>query len=146
MKKTDDPYLGLANMMVKTSKQNGLQQGCVFGEIVTPPPDIKILYNGMTLDSTYFYLDEYCLPGHYREVRGHIVSATQNRSGGSGDAAYESHNHDIDNDYTATLITTDTWHIGDKVAMLPIYSSDDMQSAQQFLILARIIRLDGVII
>ena len=144
MKKTSDPFQHLSELISVAAKRNGLQQGCVFGEIVTPPPNIEILYNGMTLPASYFYIDEYCLPNHYREVKGHIISATQYRAGGSGQAAYESHNHNIHNDYTATLITTDTWNVGDKVAMMPIYSSDDMQSAQQFLIFARVVRLDGV--
>jgi hypothetical protein len=42
------------------------------------------------------------------QLKGHLVSATQNRAGGSGDAAYQSHNHDIDNDYTDSVIYTDT--------------------------------------
>lgn len=146
MKKTADPYQGLAGIIVSSARRNGLQQGIVIGEILSPPPTLVVLYNGMHLDATHLWIDEYCLPGHTRHIRGHIVSATQDRGGGSGDAAYESHNHDIDNDYTASVIYTDTWHAGDKVAMLPIYGEDDLQTVKQFIIIARLVRLDGVMI
>ena len=59
-----------------------------------------------------------------------------------GDAAYESHNHDIDNDYTASIIYTDTWQIGDKVLMIPIMG-DDNKTVKQFWILSKGKRLDG---
>ncbi len=146
MKKNDDPYKDLANIMIRTAMRNGLQPGAVIGEVLTPPPNLVVLYNGLHLDASYFWIDEYMLQDHTRHVKGHIVSATQDRGGGSGDAAFQSHNHDIDNDYTASVIYTDTWHVGDKLAMLPVFSSDDMQTAQQYIIFARIVRLDGVVI
>lgn len=80
----------------------------------------------------------------YRNIQGRYedISATQNRGGGSGDSAYESHNHDINNDYTASIIYTDTWQIGDKVLMIPIMG-DDNKTVKQFWILSKGKRLDG---
>lgn len=143
-RKTDDPYKQLAELMTSNAKRNGLQQGCIIGEVVQAPPDLIVMADGMPIDKSHLWIDEYCLLDHLRTVKGHIVSETQNRGGGSGDAAYESHNHPIDNDYTASLIYTDTWEVGDKVALLPIYSSDDMQTAQDYIVfIRRLVRLDG---
>lgn len=143
MKKTDDPYSGLSKMLHGIGKREGIQPGIGIGVIVTPPPAIQVAYNGMTLNASDLYVDEYWIQGHTRTHKGHIVSATQYRAGGSGMAEYQSHNHDIDNDYTDTQTKTDTWHVGDKVALLPVYSAQDMKSAQQYIVLAKLVRLDG---
>lgn len=145
MKKTDDPFKAFAGILTNTARKNGLQQGAVIGEIVQAPPDIVVLYNGMQIDKRFLWIDEYMLQNHTRAIKGHLVSATQNRAGGSGDAAFQSHNHDIDNDYTASIIYTDTWHVGDKVAMLPVYGND-LKTAAEYIIFARIVRLDGAVI
>ena len=70
----------------------------------------------------------------------HLVSATQNRAGGSGDAAYQSHNHDIDNAYTDSVIYTDTLKPGMYVAIMPMLINDRIQ---QYIILDEIVRIDG---
>ena len=93
------------------------------GIVVQPPPDIVVKWNNIELTKENIYIAEYLLVGYRREARGHIVSATQNRSGGSGDAAYASHNHDIDNDYTDDIIYTDTLKPGDLVSVLPCAGS-----------------------
>lgn len=141
MKNANDPYNGLLQLM-RDSAANGLQATAAIGEILTPPPNISVSYNGMTLTAQYLWIDEYWLQEHTRHARGHIVSATQNRSGGSGMAAYESHNHDINNDYTDSIIYTDTWAVGDKVLMVPIVGQDN-KTAEQFVILCKLKRLDG---
>ena len=81
------------------------------------------------------------LVGYERTAKGHIVSATQNRGGGGGYAAFESHNHDIDNDYTDNIVYTDTLKAGDYVSIMPMMSEDG--SSQQYIILDKIVRLDG---
>ena len=98
MKNADDPYKGLLKIF-QSAASVSLQATAVIGEIIEPPPNIKISYNGMTLNAQYLWIDEYWLQGHTRHAKGHIVSCTQPRAGGGGDAAYASHNHDIDNDY-----------------------------------------------
>lgn len=142
MKRAEDPYKGLLKLMGNIGKSSGLQATPVIGEIITPPPALTVSYNGMALDSKYLWIDEYWLQGHTRNARGHIISATQNRSGGSGDPAFASHNHDIDNDYTDSIIYTDTWQNGDKVLMIPIVGQDQ-KSVEQFVILCKLKRLDG---
>lgn len=91
--------------------------------IIVQPPDIVVKWNNIELTKENIYIAGYLLVGYRREARGHIVSATQNRSGGSGDAAYASHNHDIDNDYTDDIIYTDTLKPGDLVSVLPCAGS-----------------------
>lgn len=135
MKKNDDPYAGLSKMLHGIGKRTGIQPGIGVGVIVSPPPSIQVAYNGMILDAADLYVDDYWIPGHQR----HMVGETSYRAGGSGMPAYESHNHPIDNDERFT----DTWQAGDKVALLPIYSALDMQSAQQYIVLAKLRRLDG---
>lgn len=142
MKKTEDPYKAMLTLFRNVGGNAGLQSTAQIGTIVNPPPEIKVQWNGMLLDKKWFYIDDYWLQGHIRQIKGHIVSATQNRGGGGGDAAYESHNHDIDNDYTASIIYTDTWQIGDKVLMIPIMG-DDNKTVKQFWILSKGKRLDG---
>lgn len=93
------------------------------GIVVQPPPDIVVKWNNIELTKENIYIAEYLLVGYRREARGHIVSATQPRGGGSGDAAYASHNHDIDNDYTDDIIYTDTLKPGDLVSVLPCAGS-----------------------
>lgn len=141
MKNADDPYKGLLKIF-QSAASVSLQATATIGEIIEPPPNIKISYNGMTLNAQYLWIDDYWLQGHTRHAKGHIVSATQPRAGGSGDSAYASHNHDIDNDYTDSIIYTDTWHTGDKVLMIPIVGHDG-KTAEQFVVLAKLKRLDG---
>lgn len=143
MRKTEDPFTRLAGVFSKIAKTNGLQNGAAIGKIITPPPEIQVEYNGMILGKTRLWIDEYWLQGHTRTARGHIVSATQNRAGGSGDPSFASHNHDIDNDYTDTIIYTDTWKPGDLVELTPIYSTRDQKAGQQFIISKKLVRLDG---
>lgn len=141
MKNANDPYNGILDLMNKMAC-NGLQATAAIGEVLSTPPNIAIGYNGMTITSQYLWIDEYWLQGHTRHAKGHIVSATQNRAGGGGDAAYASHNHDIDNDYSDSIIYTDTWRVGDKVLMIPI-CGQDRKTAEQFAILCKLKRLDG---
>lgn len=142
MQSTDDPYKGLAGLFSRMAARNGRQPGACIGRIVSPPPALKVAVNGMVLDSKYFWVDEYYVQGHTRRHRGHIVSETQPRAGGSGDPEFASHTHDIDNDYTDTETLTDTWKAGDFVFLLPILG-DDKQTAEQFIIWGRAVRLDG---
>lgn len=142
MKKTEDAYKGMLKLFKDIGGNAGLQSMPQIGTIVSPPPEIKVQWNGMLLDKKWFYIDDYWLQGHTRQIKGHIVSATQNRSGGGDDAMFASHNHDIDNDYTASIIYTDTWHVGDKILMIPIQGSDN-KTVKQFWILSKGKRLDG---
>lgn len=89
------------------------------GIVVQPPPNFIIKANNIELTKENAYISKRLLVGYERAARGHLVSATQNKSGGSGDNAYESHNHDIDNDYTENFIYTDTLKVGDWVSVLP---------------------------
>ena len=106
---------GVAQSHVPTAQSVGI--------VVAPPPDIIVRWILFELSRDFFYIAVFLLIGYRREARGHIVSATQNRSGGAGDAAYASHNHDIDNDYTDDIIYTDTLKPGDLVSVLPCAGS-----------------------
>lgn len=95
------------------------QSACI-GIVVVPPPEIQVRANNIILTKEDIYIAEYLLIGYERTAKGHIKSATQNRAGGNGDAMYESHNHDIDNNYTDNIIYTDTLKKGDMVSLIPI--------------------------
>ncbi|MGE1061798.1 DUF2577 domain-containing protein [Megasphaera paucivorans] len=112
-------------------------QGIMVGIITAPPPDIKVMVNNIELTKDDIYISEYLLIGYERTAKGHLVSATQDRSGGSGDAAYESHNHDINNEYTDTIVYTDTLKVGDRVSVIPVYGQD----AQLYIIEDKVVKL-----
>lgn len=105
------------------------------GKVLSPPPDMRVAWNNIILEKEQIYLNEYWIPGHTRTHKGHIVSATQNRAGGSGAPAFESHNHDIDNDYTDEETLTDTLKPGDLVSVYP------QRGGQLFLIENKVVKL-----
>lgn len=107
------------------------------GIVIEPPPNFRIKANNIELTKENAYISKRLLPDYYREAKGHIVSATQNKSGGSGDAQYESHNHDINNDYTMTFIYTDTLKVGDLVSIIPCEGIE----GQTYLINEEVVRL-----
>lgn len=134
MSKTENPFKAIVDMNKKMAQKAALQPTAVIGVIVSPPPDIRIKYNGYVLNSAFLWIDEYWIPGHTR----HMVGSTEVASGGSGDAEYASHKHPIDNDEQLT----DTWKVGDRVLMMPIVG-DDNRTTKQFAVLCKLKRLDG---
>lgn len=134
----EDPFIALYGMMQSAGGQSS--PTATIGTIITPPPEITISYNGFTLNKNDIYINNWLLKDYYREYKGHIKSATQDRSGGSGDAQYESHNHDIDNDYTLTSYTTDTLKKNDKVLLLPMTAEDG--STQKYVVMCKIVNSD----
>lgn len=97
------------------------------GKVLTPPPNLSVEWNNIVITKEQIYLNEYWLPGHTR----HIVGETDFRGGGSGDPAYESHNHPIDNDET----WTDTLKPGDFVSVYP------QEGGQLFIIENKLVKL-----
>ena len=134
-----NPYIEMLDIM--SGVANNIQVPTIqIGTILASPPAIKVSYKGIVLEPEELYISEYLLTEYERQTRGHLVSATQNREGGSGDAQYASHNHDINNDYTESIITTDTLVPGDKVAIMPCVSEDGTK--QSYIILDKIVRPD----
>lgn len=107
---------------VHSIASDAIPQGLMIGVVEAPPPALVVRVNTIMITHEEIYLNDYWKIGHHREAKGHIVSATQNRAGGSGMAEFASHNHDIDNDYTDTINMTDTLRIGDLVTVHPIHS------------------------
>lgn len=97
--------------------QGDLPRGAQVGIVVSPPPSLVVKMNNIEITAKDVYCSRYLLPGYTR----HMVGQTNNRGGGSGDAAYESHNHPIDNDET----WTDTLKPGTLVILIPIYGQDE---------------------
>ncbi|SFH81766.1 Protein of unknown function [Megasphaera elsdenii] len=97
--------------------QGDLPRGAQVGIVVSPPPSLVVKMNNIEITAKDVYCSRYLLPGYTR----HMVGQTNNRGGGSGDAAYESHNHPIDNDET----WTDTLKPGTLVLLIPIYGQDE---------------------
>lgn len=142
MKKTDNPFKALVDLTYSMAGKAGKQPSAAIGMIVSPPPNIQIKYHGFIISSKDLWIDEYWLQGHTRTHKGHIVSQTQFRAGGAGDAQFESHNHDIHDDYTDTETLTDTWKVGDRVLLIPVLG-DDNQTTKQFIVGMKLKRLDG---
>lgn len=97
--------------------QGDLPRGAQVGVVVSPPPSLVVKMNNIEITAKDVYCSRYLLPGYTR----HMVGQTSNRGGGSGDAAYESHNHPIDNDET----WTDTLKPGTLVLLIPIYGQNE---------------------
>lgn len=97
--------------------QGDLPRGAQVGIVVSPPPSLVVKMNNIEITAKDVYCSRYLLPGYTR----HMVGQTSDRAGGSGDAAYESHNHPIDNDET----WTDTLKPGTLVLLIPIYGQDE---------------------
>ena len=109
----ENPYTGILGIMDGVAQSNKTPGACI-GTITAPPPNIKISYKGIELTNKEVFIADYLLP------------------------AYESHNHPVDNDET----WTDTLKAGDHVAMIPVEASDDMQTSQQYYVLAKVVRPD----
>ena len=127
----NNPYQDIYNLMAGAANARNVPEMAI-GTVISPPPSLTVSYNGMTLTNNEIYIADYLLEGYTR----HMVGATSNKGGGSGDAAYESHNHPIDNDET----WTDTLKTGDKVAIMP--ATDESGTNQIYFILARLFRPD----
>ena len=105
--------------------------GTSIGEIISPPPNIKIAWNNIIIDKKRIYIDEYLLKGHERKAEGRIKSSTQliephkhvyYNDDGIPSLTEEAgeHLHDIDDPYTESLIMADTLKIGDLVEVTPL--------------------------
>ena len=132
--KTENPYKGLVKLQKQIAQGAALQPTVGIGVVVSPPPGIVIKYNGYELGPEHLWVDDYWIPGHTR----HMVGSTSTAAGGSGDQAYASHAHPIDNNEALT----DTWAVGDKVLLLPITGNDN-RTVTQFVVLCKLKRLDG---
>ena len=97
--------------------QGDLPRGAQVGIVVSPPPSLVVKMNNIEITAKDVYCSRYLMPGYTR----HMVGQTSDRAGGSGDAAYESHNHPIDNDET----WTDTLKPGTLVLLIPIYGQNE---------------------
>lgn len=97
--------------------QGDLPRGAQVGIVVSPPPSLVVKMNNIEITAKDVYCSRYLMPGYTR----HMVGQTSDRAGGSGDAAYESHNHPIDNDET----WTDTLKPGMLVLLIPIYGQNE---------------------
>ena len=130
----ENPYTGILGIMDNVAISHKTPNACI-GTIVAPPPSIRISYKGIELTNKEVLIADYLLPGYTR----HVVGETRYRGGGSGDPAYESHNHPVDNDET----WTDTLRVGDHVAMLPVEATDPQQTSQQYFVFMKALRPDG---
>ena len=68
--------------------QSHVPRSAFIGIVVQPPPNFIIKANNIELTKENAYISKRLLVGYERAARGHLVSATQNKSGGSGDSAY----------------------------------------------------------
>lgn len=118
--------------------QSYVPRSAFIGIVKKPPPNFVIKANNIELTPENAYISKRLLVGYERTARGHLVSATQNKSGGSGDSSYESHNHSIDNNYTENFIYTDTLKVGDWVSILPCEGAE----GQLYIINEEVVKLE----
>lgn len=104
-----------------------IPQRAQIGMVLAPPPDIQVQLNNIVLTRKDVYISAYLLSGYTRHVKGE----TSDAAGGSGEAAYESHRHPVDNDET----WTDTLKAGDLVSVIP------MEGDQLYIIEDRVVKL-----
>ena len=107
--------------------EGSIPQRAQIGVVISPPPEIEIRLNDIPLTKKDIYISSYLLSGYTRHVKGE----TSDAGGGSGDAAYESHRHPVDNDET----WTDTLRPGDLVSVIPI------EGDQLYIITDKVVRL-----
>ena len=117
---------------------NGEQpMGMRIGVVTSPYPNLVIRVDNIDITNEQIYINDYWKPNHYREAKGHIISETQPRAGGGGYAEFASHTHAIHNDYTDTIIMTDTLRVGDEVTVFPVYG----QGEQLYYIGQKVVKL-----
>ena len=130
----EDPMESMFDM-IEGIAQNNQSPTIGIGKVLTTKP-LTIQYNSIVLDEKDLWINDYLWTDHGRTAKGHIVSGTQ-------DAGHHTHAHAIDNDYTDTIMTTDTdLKPGYYVAIMPMQDSTD-RTKQQYIVLCHIMRLDG---
>ena len=151
----ENPYAGILSVMQQQGSINNPPTICL-GEVISPEPNLTIKTEDLLLDKDDILISDILLEGYEREyteteskgkmkITGTLQSATQDRGGGSGDASFSSHNHDINNDATLegsyesdgeTKIRLKKYlKTGDLLAMMPT------ANRQQYIVLCRVVSL-----
>ena len=148
------------NLMVDTFHkiaQSHMPVSVGIGTVLSPPPDLKIAWNNIILESDQLYIDQFLLPNYQRQMigqeavtlpsaEGNIRTNTQSRKGGYDKPRFVSHTHKINDSYKADIegegnykassILTDCGLMaGDLVSILPL------EGGQKFIVLGKIIYL-----
>lgn len=113
----------IVQMMHQAGKDEQVQMAQI-GKVLSPPPNIVVEVNNIQLTREDVLVSRYLMPNYTRHVKGE----TDYRGGGSGDPAYESHNHPIDNDET----WTDTLKVGTLVLVIPLEGSASLEGNQLY--------------
>lgn len=113
----------IVRMMHQAGKDEQVQMAQI-GKVLSPPPDIVVEVNNIQLTREDVLVSRYLMPNYTRHVKGE----TDYRGGGSGDPAYESHNHPVDNDET----WTDTLKEGTLVLVIPLEGSAALEGNQLY--------------
>ena len=113
----------IVQMMHQAGKDEQVQMAQI-GKVLSPPPNIVVEVNNIQLTREDVLVSRYLMPNYTRHVKGE----TDYRGGGSGDPAYESHNHPIDNDET----WTDTLKEGTLVLVIPLEGSAALEGHQLY--------------
>lgn len=113
----------IVQIMHQAGKDEQVQMAQI-GKVLAPPPNIVVEVNNIQLTREDVLVSRYLMPNYTRHVKGE----TDYRGGGSGDPAYESHNHPIDNDET----WTDTLKTGTLVLVIPLEGSASLEGNQLY--------------
>lgn len=140
-------------MMQEQGAKNNPPCVCL-GEVVDANP-LTVKTEDLILEHDDLLVSDVLVGGYKREISeeaqgteaitGNLLSSTQNKSGGSGESAYASHNHEINNDATLTGSYTRKGEVqcefkpylkpGDLLAMIPT------ANGQQYIVLCKVVRV-----
>ncbi|WMI81604.1 DUF2577 family protein [Anaerotignum sp. MB30-C6] len=131
MDKENDPYMGLINIMRKEGAEIG-SVSFFIGEVVSVAP-LMVKFGEICVSQEDMMINQYLLKGHKRSLSLALTMATGisgNRSGGSYNESFSSHNHDMNTlgIPSGEFTTLDDFYVGEKVLML-------MSADQQTIIL-----------
>lgn len=147
----DNPYSGILEMMQEQGMKNNPPTICL-GEVITPEP-LTIKTEELVLEHDDVLVSDVLVGGYKRElaetgqgttsINGTLSSSTQNRSGGSGEDSFASHNHAINNSANLSGTYTREGQIqcefkpylkkGDLLAMMPT------ANRQQYIVLCKVV-------
>ncbi|WP_312340269.1 DUF2577 domain-containing protein [Anaerospora hongkongensis] len=111
----------------QNANKTGKPIGIVYGEVMTVEPLTIQVEQKLTLPAEFFKLTK-AVTDHYVDIT--VSHVTENRAGGSGSAAYASHNHDYQG--RKKMMVHNGLQVGEQVILI------QAQGGQDFIVLDRV--------
>lgn len=113
--------------IAEQTNKTGKPTSIVYGEVMTVDPLTIQVEQKLTLPAEFFKLTN-AVRDHYVDIT--VSHVTENRSGGSGDPAFASHNHDYSG--RKKILVHNGLRVGEQVILI------QAQGGQDFIILDRV--------